>query len=262
MTVEVSAATLTLLEKLAVDNGFDRELPREREWLAFASTHCPLRIWLSAPGETLFAAALSQSNVAAALDLGAAASSFLPEGAVAARVVTDIPALYRLVRRAFQLSKALPHELLHTFEKQIAGLPRSTEAERLVVQRVGQGVFRGGLLEYWEGRCAVTGLDVPALLRASHIKPWADCASDAERLDVFNGLLLAPHLDAVFDCGFITVADDGAVVVANGLGEAARELLGLASPRFVTALAPGHRTYLPWHRERVFRTTRPAAELR
>jgi putative restriction endonuclease len=148
MTGGMSAATLTLLEKLAVDNGFDRELPRDGEWLAFASTQIPLRIWLSAPGETQFVAALSQSNVAAALDLGTAASSQLPGGAVAARVVTDIPALYRLVRRAFQLSKTLPHELLHTFEKQVAALPRSTAAERLVVQRVGQDIFRAGLLEY------------------------------------------------------------------------------------------------------------------
>jgi putative restriction endonuclease len=252
MTFERASATLTLLEKLAVDNGFDRELPREGEWLAFASTKVPLQIWLSAPGTSLFVAALSQSNVMAALEVGMAASSVLPEGAVAARVVNDIPTLYRLVRRSFQLSKTLPHELLHTFEKQAAALPRSTEADRLVVQRVGQGVFRGGLLEYWEGRCAITGLDVPELLRASHIKPWADCAGDAERLDVFNGLLLAPHLDAAFDCGFITIADDGAVVISSRLGETARPLLGLASPVFVSALTPGHRAYLPWHRERVF----------
>jgi putative restriction endonuclease len=69
---------------------------------------------------------------------------------------------------------------------------------------------------------------------------------------VFNGLLLAPHLDAAFDCGFITVADDGAVVVSSGLGETARHLLGLASPLFVAALKPGHRAYLPWHRGQVF----------
>jgi putative restriction endonuclease len=41
------------------------------------------------------------------------------------------------------------------------------------------------------------------------MKPWADCASDAERLDPFNGLLLAVHWDAVFDCGLVTFADDG-----------------------------------------------------
>jgi hypothetical protein len=253
MTPGPSAATLTLLEKLAVDNGFDRELSQEGEWLAFASTQSPLGIWLLALGEALFVAAFSKSNVEAGLDIGTTASIHLPKGAVAARIVTGLPALYRLVRRAFQLSKTLPHELLHSFEAQTATLPRSTETERFMIQRVGQSIFRSGLLVYWEGRCAVTGLAVPELLRASHIKPWADSASDAERLDVFNGLLLAPHLDAAFDCGFITLADDGAVVVAGGLGEAARDILGLSAPQFVTGLAPGHRFYLPWHRERIFR---------
>src|SRR6185295_9879840 len=102
MTVGPSAAALTLLEKLAVDNGFDRELPREGEWLAFASTQSPLRIWLSAPGEGLFLAALSQGNVEAALDVGTTANSDLPTGAVATRMVTSLPGLHRLVRRAFQ----------------------------------------------------------------------------------------------------------------------------------------------------------------
>src|SRR5205823_14686352 len=105
----------------------------------------------------------------------------------------------RMVRRAFQLSRSLPDELLHVFEAKTAVLPRATEAERLVVQRVGQDIFRAGLLDYWQGRCAITGLAVTELLRASHMKPWAKCTTDAERLDVFNGFLLAPNLDAAFD---------------------------------------------------------------
>ena len=120
----------------------------------------------------------------------------LPQGASGALSVADIPTLHRLVRRAFQLSKTLPDQLLRTFEEKTATLPRTTEAERLVVQRVGQDVFRAGLLDYWDGHCAISGLAVAELLRASHIKPWAACDSDAERLSVFNGLLLAPNLDA------------------------------------------------------------------
>jgi predicted restriction endonuclease len=95
---------------------------------------------------------------------------------------------------------------------------------------------------------------VAPLLRASHIKPWADCASDAERLDVFNGLLLAPHLDAAFDGGLISVADDGTVLLAPALPAPARALLGLDRPLRVNALADGHRIYLPWHRSAVFRS--------
>jgi putative restriction endonuclease len=74
----------------------------------------------------------------------------------------------------------------HTFEKQTAALPRATEVERLVVQRVGQDLFRNGLLDYWEGRCAITRLAVPQLLRASHIRPWADCTAEADWLDVLT----------------------------------------------------------------------------
>ncbi len=184
--------------------------------------------------------------------LGVAFTSPLPPEAAGARSVGDIPALDRLVRRAFQLSRALPHEPLKVFRERIADLPRTTEAERLVVQRVGQDVFRNGLLDYWEGRCAITGLAIPALLRASHIKPWADCETDAERMDVFNGLLLAPHLDAAFDRGFITIQDNGVVVASDALDAEARVLLGLDQPLRVLALADEHYAYLPWHRAEVF----------
>ncbi len=178
----------------------------------------------------------------------------LPPGAAAGRTVVDIPALHRLVRRAFQLSKTLPDELLHLFEKQTAALPRATEIERLVIQRIGQDVFRAGLLDYWEGQCAITGLGVVELLRASHIKPWAACDTDAERLDVFNGLLLTPHMDAAFDGGWITVGDDGAVIVSARLSEEQRAILGLSGAVRVGGLGSAHRGYLAWHREKVFRS--------
>lgn len=249
----LSPATVTRLEKVALDNGFDQELPREGEWLGFASTQAPLRLWLSTFGDAVFMAAFSQLHVSRALEHGTPMASPFPAGAVAGRTVIDIPSLHGLVRRAFQLSRTLPDELLHLFEKQTAGLPRTTEAERLVVQRIGQDVFRAGLIDYWEARCAITGLGVVELLRASHIKPWAQCDSDAERLDVFNGLLLAPHLDAAFDRGLITVEDDGRVRVSPHMGAEDRAILGLDAPRQIRARAPAHRPYLAWHRERVFR---------
>lgn len=255
MTTALSPILLSRLEKAATDNGFDQELDREGNWLPFASTQCPLRVWLGVFGDAVFLAAFSQQNVARALDqYGTPITAPMPKGAVAGRTVSDVPALHRLLRRAFQLSKMLPNELLHTFEKQAAALPRATEAERLVVQRVGQNLFREGLLDLWEGRCAVTSLAVTELLRASHIKPWADCETDAERLDVYNGILLAPHLDAAFDRGFVTVADDGSIVVSGALDDAARATLGLDQPLRMRGLADGHRSYLPWHRERVFRS--------
>lgn len=255
MMAALSPILVSRLEKAAADNGFDQVFEPEGDWLVITSTQCPLRVWLGAFGDAAFLAAFSRHNVARALgDYGTPMAAPMPRGAAGGRTVPDVPALHRLLRRAFQLSKALPSELLHTFEKKVASLPKTTEAERLVIQRVGQNLFRDGLLDLWEGRCAITGLAVPALLRASHIKPWADCETDAERLDVYNGILLAPHLDAAFDRGFITVADDGAIVVSDALDADARAVLGLQQPLRIRGLTDGHRGYLPWHRAHVFQS--------
>jgi hypothetical protein len=252
--VTLDHLTATRFGKAAADNGFDQELPPNGVWLAFASTHAPMKVWLATDIEGRPTAALSRLDVAHALaDHGTPLAVALPGGAFAARAVADVPALHRLLRRAYQLARTLPNELLHSFEQKTSALPRATEAERLVVQRVGQDIFRAGLMDYWEGRCAITGLAVPELLRASHIKPWATCESDAERLDVFNGLLLAPHFDALFDQGFITVGDDGSVLVATELSKQDRAVIGLTVPLRMARLAANHAVYLAHHRNVVFR---------
>ena len=250
----LTPVAITRLEKAATDNGFDLELEHTSDWLSFGSSQTSMRIWLTARGESRFLAAMSRSDVLKGLDdLGVVFTDLLPSGAAGAASVRDIAALHRLLRRAFQLSRTLPDTLLHVFENEIANLPRTTEAERLVVRRVGQDIFRRGLLEYWDGRCAITGLDVPDLLRASHIKPWADCDTDAERLDVYNGLLLAPHLDAVFDSGFITIAEDGSVLLSDALPSGARATLGLDGLLKIDRLHRAHERYMPWHRSEIFR---------
>lgn len=252
--MSISPLTWTRLEKAAYDNGFDVEGPRIDDWRTFTSSQTSLRIWLSGIGDALFIVAVSRWEVFEALDgLGITWKNPLPPGAPAARSTSDLSALHRLLRRAFQLSRALPDEPLQVFLQKTATMPTTTEAERLVVQRVGQDVFRSGLIDYWEGRCPLSGLAVVELLRASHIKPWADCDTDAERLDVFNGLLLAPHLDAAFDRGFITLDDEGHTVFAHALDASARAALGVDGLLRAATLTSAHRTYLSWHRERVFR---------
>ena len=119
MTTALSPVIASRLEKAAVDNGFDQEQPREGDSLGFASTQCPLRIWLGTFGDAVFLATFSQQNVARALgEYGTPMAAPLPKGALGGRTVTDIPSLHRLLRRAFQLSKTLPDELLRSFEKQ------------------------------------------------------------------------------------------------------------------------------------------------
>ena len=250
----LAAITITLLEKAATDNGFELELEHASGWLSFGSSQTSMKIWLTALEESRVLAAVSRPDVLDGLAGPGVTSTdmLLPSDAAGALAVDDIDTLHPLLRRAFQLSRTLPDALLHVFETETAKLPRTTEAERLVVQRVGQDIFRRGLLEYWDGRCAITGLDVPELLRASHIKPWADCDTDAERLDVFNGLLLGPHLDAAFDAGFITVAEDGVVLVSDALSAEARSALGLHEGLTVDRLHRAHERYLAWHGSKVF----------
>ena len=240
----------TLLEMVATDNGFDLSEPPQPDWLGFASSRATLRIWLSSHGTGMVAAFSEHKVFKALVEHGTSASvAPLPAGACAARTVSDIPALRGMVRRAFQLSRTLPDEPLHQFQKKIAALPRSTEVERLVVQRVGQDIFRNSLLDYWENRCALTGLSVPPLLRASHIKAWSE-TTDAERLDVYNGLLLSPDMDAAFDKHFFTLDEGGSVMVSSRLSQADRRVLGLDEPMILERLAEGHRPYLAWHRKK------------
>ncbi|WP_224005129.1 HNH endonuclease [Cupriavidus pinatubonensis] len=79
-------------------------------------------------------------------------------------------------------------------------VPNVTDRQVLTMARIGQGKFRVDVTQLWgQGeRCALTGLDVPEMLIASHIRPWRQCGNK-ERLDPTNGLLLASHVDKLFD---------------------------------------------------------------
>ncbi|MBN1267665.1 MAG: HNH endonuclease, partial [Anaerolineales bacterium] len=90
-----------------------------------------------------------------------------------------------------------------------------TEKTAVIQSRVGQGRFRRYLIDYWGG-CAVTGANKIDLLKASHIKPWK-VSSNKERLDVYNGLLLTPNLDSVFDQGFISFTQLGSILISEEL---------------------------------------------
>jgi len=170
----------------------------------------------------------------------------------------DIDTLAALLRRAAELSLALPDQAARTFReragKELDRLAdKGTEVERLVRQRVGQDVFREALLDYWGGACAVTGLALPDVLRASHAKPWAHCTSDEERLNVFNGFLLVAHLDALFDRGLITFDAGGDMVIAPRLTAEHRASLHVSEGLRLRWVVPEHLPFLQWHREHVFR---------
>lgn len=127
--------------------------------------------------------------------------------------------------------------------------PRTeTEAKRAV--RLGQQNFRRDLLDFWGARCALTSLAIPELLRASHIKPWCN-ADSAERLDPNNGLLLAVHIDGLFDRGFVSFDENGTILLSNKLNAESLKCFGQLTPELkVSNLNSQHQKYLAYHRKR------------
>ena len=72
--------------------------------------------------------------------------------------------------------------------------------------------FRTNLFERWDGKCALTKLDLQGLLVASHIKPWAACRdTPKDQTNIDNGLLLLSPIDKLFDSGYITFNENGHV---------------------------------------------------
>lgn len=231
----------TRLEKAAADCGFERTPEFLNGALVLRSAQFPETVTVESLGDDVFA-------------LRASVPMLLPApqvegGAIHAHGWSE---LYDVLEKAAATARNMLNRIAQKFHQATGAMPKSTEAERLVVQRVGQNLFRAALLDYWQGRCCVTGLAVPELLRASHIKPWSKCDSDEERLDVFNGLLLAPHLDALFDGGWLTFTPDGAALWSAALARDARALLGVPMEMKLTGLRAQHLRYLAFHRESIF----------
>lgn len=155
--------------------------------------------------------------------------------------------LHRALDRTYRLIVSLPTVPLVAFEHGTADLPRTTEAERLVVMRVGQEIFRKALMDYWSGTCPLTGITDPALLRASHIVPWAECETDSLRLDVYNGYLLSSLWDAAFDAGLITFSGEGKPIAAPALGASAFRALRLDESPVVKGITNVHELMLLRH---------------
>lgn len=128
-----------------------------------------------------------------------------------------------------------------------------TIREQLTRARRGQGVFRSRVLAV-EPICRVTGLDKPNLLIASHVKPWRACGTAQERLDGFNGLMLAPHADFLFDRGLLGFEDDGRVLFSSRLSETDVDKLGLHALQRPPAkpIRAESRAYFQHHRASVY----------
>lgn len=98
--------------------------------------------------------------------------------------------------------------------------PQGLDGIRLSKYRINQSFFRSSVLSAYDNKCCITGIAIPKLLVASHIKPWSECADGNERTDAQNGLCLNSLHDRAFDKGLFTLDDDYRIVLSSVLKDA------------------------------------------
>lgn len=239
------------LRDAANEHGYRIVQGQAAGWLFFSSASAPGEIAVAATGNGMSGPFfLSVAHPGAARELKAEPALPFAKGHAGAFAFQDRASLFEAVSTVYRLSLSLPTLPYEEYLRDTADLG-DTEAERLQKARIGQDRFRSALMDYWNATCPLTGIREPALLRASHIIPWADCQTDQERLNVHNGLLLSSLWDAAFDSGLVTFDDRGRAVPSPRLEGSARDALGLSkSPALV--LSEDHRSRLEWHRNNIW----------
>lgn len=119
--------------------------------------------------------------------------------------------------------------------------------------REGQGKYREQLLEQCHF-CPVTMISDERLLIASHIKPWA-ASNENEKIDPYNGYMLSPMIDKLFDKGFITFKSNRHLVLSKFISNYTWKQIGLKDDTFVNALPMDEKRikYLEFHHQAVFK---------
>jgi hypothetical protein len=128
-----------------------------------------------------------------------------------------------------------------------------TMKQTLVLARRGQGKFRERVRNF-ERRCRVTGVSAEKLLIASHIKPWRTSTND-ERLSGHNGLFLSPHIDKLFDSGFLSFENSGEMLISPQLDSEVLRLWHIDPSKKVERFLSDQNYFLEHHRIDVFRAT-------
>ena len=165
--------------------------------------------------------------------------------------------------RLFSEAQRIKATLLHqSIEDSLHITPRDLEGkERTAVirQRVNQTVFRTMVLANYEERCAITGINIPELLVAGHIIPWAD-STPQQKLNPENGICLSALYDKAFDKGLITISpDDYTICLSSALREYESQEyydkhFGSINhqPIFMPIEHKPNREFLEYHRNHVF----------
>ena len=124
------------------------------------------------------------------------------------------------------------------------------QKELLILARIGQHKYRKDLIELWK-KCSVSKCKMIDILVASHIKPWNE-SSNEEKLDPYNGLLLLPNYDKLFDKHLISFDDDGRIIISPQIKKEEYKKLGISANDKLSNVFDKNKPYLKIHREKFY----------
>ena len=127
----------------------------------------------------------------------------------------------------------------------------AVEQIRLLRSRRGQGVFKRNVMLHEKG-CRVTNVTDIRHLRASHIKPWS-VSDDQEKLSGSNGLLLSPHIDHLFDGGWISFGDKEDILVSKKITPGLTSAWAIDVDHKIGKFTDSQSEFLEFHRSKIFR---------
>lgn len=199
--------------------------------------YSPLRHTTGDGNEAVYLTGVNHDFAAMLVHLaGFEATVLVQQAQLASPVVADdIEDWERRMEQKIRLDKTIPE----------------TQRLAIVRSRIGQGLFKDRVRKI-ETRCRLTGVDNQTHLIASHCKPWRN-ASDEERLNGENGLLLTPSIDHLFDRGFIGFDNNGELIVSPAAHRPSLQKMGIETEQVVNvgSFSQGQRAFLEFHRESV-----------
>ena len=137
-------------------------------------------------------------------------------------------------------------------QEEIDSIVDAVEKTTLTKARVGQGKYRAKLLSLCPF-CPITMVADDRLLTASHIKPWAK-SNNFEKTDPFNGFMLTPTIDRLFDRGFLSFTNDKKTILSPFLSKMTYSKLGISYNKTISLLPiKGREEYLEYHRTEILK---------
>lgn len=142
--------------------------------------------------------------------------------------------------------------VLEKEEEELNAIVNIEEKKLKTRARVGQGKYREELLGQCPF-CPITMVSDDRLLIASHIKPWSK-SNEIEKIDPYNGFMLTPTFDYLFDKGFMSFTNDKKTILSPFLSKMTYSKIGISDNKSFPFLpTEGRESYLEYHRTEILK---------